>query len=63
MSFKCAICGKGPTAGKSISHSHKASLRTFRPNLQRQKMIVKGKVVRNYVCTSCIRSGKIQKAI
>ncbi|MBN1621946.1 MAG: 50S ribosomal protein L28 [Endomicrobiales bacterium] len=63
MSFKCVICGKGPVAGKSISHSHKASNRFFRPNLQRQKIRLNGKVKRAYVCTSCLRSGRVQKVV
>ncbi|MHB9154670.1 MAG: 50S ribosomal protein L28 [Endomicrobiales bacterium] len=63
MSFKCSVCGKGPLAGKSVSHSHKASNRTFRPNLQRQRIVVEGKNRRAYVCTRCIRSGRIKKAV
>lgn len=63
MAFKCIICGKQPTAGKSVSHSHKASRRWFRPNLQRVKISFQGKLCRAYVCTSCLRSGKVQKVI
>jgi large subunit ribosomal protein L28 len=63
MSFKCIICGKKPTAGKSVSHSHKASRRWFRPNLQKMKISFKGKVCHAYVCTSCLRLGKVQKVI
>ncbi len=63
MSYKCSICGKAPRAGKTISHSHKKSNRTFRPNLQRQRIVVDGKVVREYVCTNCLKSGKVKKAI
>jgi len=62
MSFKCAICGRGPAAGKTISHSHKASNRIFRPNLQRQRIVLNGAVSREYVCTNCLKSGRITKA-
>lgn len=60
MSFKCQIpgCGKGPKAGKSYSHSHKASNRIFRPNLQRQKVVIEGRTMTAYVCTDCIKSGR-----
>lgn len=34
MSKVCEICGKAPSAGRSISHSHRVSNRTFRPNIQ-----------------------------
>jgi len=58
MAFKCSICGKGPVAGKSYSHSHRATNRLFRPNLQRQKLLVDGKPTTAYICTGCIRSGR-----
>lgn len=62
MSFKCAICGKRPVTGKTISHSHRATNRIFRPNLQHIRIIAKGKTQRAYVCTQCIKSGKVKKA-
>ena len=62
MSFKCAICGKRPVTGKTISHSHRATNRIFRPNLQRIRIIVKGKTQRALVCTQCLKSGKVKKA-
>ena len=60
MSFKCQIigCGKGPKAGKSYSHSHRMTNRIFRPNLQRQKVVIGGKTMTAYVCTDCIKSGR-----
>ncbi|MFH1619432.1 MAG: 50S ribosomal protein L28 [bacterium] len=58
MSYTCKICGKGPVAGNSYSHSHKATKRVFRPNLQRQKVSLKGVTRSVYVCTNCIKSGR-----
>jgi len=58
MAFKCSICSKGPQTGFSYSHSHKASKRTFRPNLQKQKVLLGGVPQTAYVCTDCIKSGK-----
>ena len=58
MAFRCAVCGKGPVAGKSYSHSHKPSNRIFRPNLQRQKLVLNGQTKKVYACSRCIRSGK-----
>jgi len=57
MSYKCKVCGKGPVAGKSYSHSHKATKRLFKPNLQKQKVRFEGKTQSVYVCTQCIRTG------
>jgi large subunit ribosomal protein L28 len=63
MSYKCVVCGKGSASGNTISHSHKATKRLFRPNLQSLRIVVDGKKTRGYVCTSCIKSNKIQKSI
>ena len=46
MSKVCEICGKAPVAGRSISHSHRVSNRTFRPNIQKITVKVDGKVER-----------------
>jgi len=59
MAFKCIICGKKPHSGKTVSHSKKRSNRVFRPNLQKKHIILDGKKIYKYVCTSCLRSGKV----
>ena len=43
MSQVCEICGKHPVAGRSISHSHRVTNRTFRPNIQKVSVVVDGK--------------------
>ncbi|OGS46857.1 MAG: 50S ribosomal protein L28 [Elusimicrobia bacterium RIFOXYB2_FULL_62_6] len=58
MSFKCEICGKGPVSGSSYSHSNRATKRVFRPNLQKQKLVLNNVTRSVYICTSCIKSGK-----
>jgi len=62
MAYKCVICGKKSTSGNTISHSHKSSKRKFKPNLQKIKIVLDGKKVHTYVCTRCIKSGRIIKA-
>ncbi|MBI2916313.1 MAG: 50S ribosomal protein L28 [Elusimicrobia bacterium] len=62
MAFRCVVCEKRPSSGKTVSHAHKASNRWFRPNLQKIRVNWDGSVRRAYVCTQCIKSGKIQKA-
>jgi large subunit ribosomal protein L28 len=62
MAFRCDVCGKGPVAGKSISHSHKTTNRRFLPNVKRQKVVMGGQVQRIKVCTRCLRSNKVKKA-
>lgn len=63
MSYKCEICGKKPVTGNSYSHSHRPSKRTFRPNLQKQKVVLKSVVQSAYVCTKCIKSGKAHRPV
>jgi large subunit ribosomal protein L28 len=46
----------------SVSHSHRRTKRRWNPNVQRVRALVKGAPKRMYVCTSCIKAGKIVKA-
>ena len=61
MAKRCDICGKGPTTGNIVSHSHKKSRRRWLPNLQNVRVLSEGQVKHQKVCTSCIKSGKITK--
>ena len=61
MAKRCVICNKGTVHGKSISHAHNVTNRTWQPNLQRVRAVIDGTVRRVQVCTRCLRSGKIQK--
>jgi large subunit ribosomal protein L28 len=63
MSKVCAICGKKPGFGNSRSHSMVATRRRFNPNLQRVRMLLDGRATRAYVCTRCLKAGKVQKAL
>ncbi|MCJ7581874.1 MAG: 50S ribosomal protein L28 [Candidatus Aminicenantes bacterium] len=59
----CKICGKGPIFGNSVSHSHKASKKKWKPNLQRVKAKIGAEVKHIWACTRCIRSGKVIKSL
>jgi large subunit ribosomal protein L28 len=61
MSKVCAVCGKKPGFGNNRSHSMVATKRRFNPNLQRVRVLLKGKATRAYVCTRCLKGGKVQK--
>jgi len=72
----CAVCGKKPIVGRSISRRGMAkkaggvgkkitgiSRRRFLPNLQKVRArLSNGSVKRILVCTSCIQAGKVVKA-
>ncbi|MCL2766586.1 MAG: 50S ribosomal protein L28 [Peptococcaceae bacterium] len=63
MSRKCSVCGKGISTGIKLSHSHIRTKRIWVPNLQKVKAIVNGTPRKVLVCTRCLRSGKVQRAI
>ncbi|EHL10666.1 ribosomal protein L28 [Peptoanaerobacter stomatis] len=63
MAFVCEVCGKGTTTGNNVSHSNRHTRRKWKPNLQSVKVIVNGAPKRVRVCTRCLRSGKVQRAV
>ena len=62
MAKVCDVCGRGPQFGNRISHAHNVTKRRWNLNLQKVHALVEGAAKHIRVCTSCIRSGKVQKA-
>ena len=60
---RCEVCNKGVVSGTQFSHSHRQSKRTWAPNIKRVKALVNGTPKTVHVCTRCLRSGKVQRAI
>ena len=60
---KCEICSKEIAFGIKVSHSHRRSNRTWKPNVKRVKAIVDGSPRHIYACTRCLRSNKVTRAI
>ena len=76
MGRECSVSGKKTSFGNHKTERGKAkylggngrkttgiSRRQFRPNLQRIQVQEGGSVVTRRVCTQCIRSGRIVKAV
>jgi len=63
MSKKCAICGKGQVSGNNVSHSNRRTRRKWDANIQSVRVEENGTVTRQNVCTKCIRSGKVSRAM
>lgn len=61
MAANCEVCGKGPSFGHSISHSHRRTKRRWNPNIQRIRAKVNGGTKRLNVCTSCLKAGKVAR--
>lgn len=60
---KCDVCGKGVAFGIKVSHSHRRSNRTWKPNVRKVRAVVNGSVKSMQVCTRCLRSGKVERAV
>lgn len=60
---KCEFCDKGVSFGIQVSHSHRRSNRVWKPNVKRVKVILDGSPKHVYVCTRCLRSGKVTRAV
>lgn len=76
MGMKCAITGKKPVLGNHYARRGKAKYlggvgrkvtgktrRKFKPNLQRVKAVVDGKVKTIRVSVKAIRSGLVQRPV
>jgi large subunit ribosomal protein L28 len=64
MARICEICKKKTVFGHNISHAHNVTNRSWQPNLQRVRVrLAQGGTRRMRVCTRCLRSGKVQKAV
>ncbi len=63
MARVCAVCGKGVITGNNVSHALNHNKRTWKPNLRKVKVTENGTVKRVLVCSRCLRSGKVQRAV
>jgi large subunit ribosomal protein L28 len=76
MLKKCALCGKGTLRGNTVvrkgllkkkggtgSKIVRWTKRDFLPNLQKLRVVIKGKAQRAYICTRCIKKGTVVKAV
>ena len=76
MSRTCDVCGKKPSTGNKLVERGKPKYlggngrkttgitkRKFLPNLQRIRVETPEGARRRKVCTQCIRSNRIQKAV
>ena len=59
---KCDVCGKGVHFGNNVSHSHRRSNKMWKSNIKKVKVNDNGTPKKLYVCTSCLRSGLVERA-
>ncbi len=63
MARRCDICGKRAQVGYKISHSHRKTKKKWLPNIQTVRIKENDTIKRIHVCTSCLRSGKVNKIV
>jgi large subunit ribosomal protein L28 len=63
MSKRCVVCGKEAGPGHKVSHSNIKTNRRWEANLQHIRVVLDGKHTRAYVCTRCLRSGRVQRVV
>lgn len=55
---KCSVCGKGVVFGNTISHSHRKTNRSWKPNIRKVKVEENGSVKTVSICARCLRTMK-----
>ena len=63
MALQFELVEKKPTSGNNVSHANNKTRRVFNPNIQTVRAIVGGAHKRIRVCTRCLRSGLVKKAV
>lgn len=71
----CIVCGKGAMTGKNVvrkglakskggtgSKIVRATKRKFHANLQKMRLLIEGHPRTAYICTKCLKKGKLLKA-
>ncbi|MEG1743055.1 MAG: 50S ribosomal protein L28 [Clostridia bacterium] len=60
---KCVYCDKGVSFGHNVSHSNRKTNRTWKPNIRKVRVIDGGTHKTVSVCSRCLRSGKVTRAV
>lgn len=60
---KCEICGKSVAFGNNVSHSNRKTSRRWKPNIRKVKAVIGGANRSVNVCTRCLKSGKVTRAV
>ncbi|MDD4772193.1 MAG: 50S ribosomal protein L28 [Eubacteriales bacterium] len=60
---KCSLCNKSVSFGLKVSHSNRKTSRTWKPNIRKVKANVGGTNKTINVCTRCLRSNKVTRAV
>ena len=60
---KCFATGKKTVFGNTVSHSHRRSSKMWKSNVKSVRVKTEnGGTQKMYVCTSCLKSGRVERA-
>ncbi|MBT9133327.1 MAG: 50S ribosomal protein L28 [Firmicutes bacterium] len=64
---RCEVCNKTKSSGNKLNYKGtqltKRTKRTRFPNIQRVRVIAEGQPTRLNVCTTCLKSNKVTRAV
>ena len=60
---KCEVCSKDVLFGLKVSHSNRKSNRSWKPNIRKVKIVDNGTTKSIYICSRCLRSNKVTRAV
>ncbi len=60
---KCEVCSKDVLFGLRVSHSNRKTNRNWKPNIRKVKIVDKGTTKSIYICSRCLRSNKVTRAV
>ncbi len=63
MSRVCEVCGKGALVGMNVSHAHNRTKKRSLPNVHDIRIETESGPKKIKICTRCLRSGKVKKAV
>ena len=63
MARVCDCCGRGPATGNAVSHSKRHTRRRWLINLKSVRVDLGGETRKLSICTRCLRSGKVKRAV
>lgn len=63
MANRCAVCGKDFQTGNLVSHSNIKTHHRWKANIRPVRILVNGAAKKVRICTRCLRSNKVQRAV
>jgi large subunit ribosomal protein L28 len=63
LSNRCMVCGKDYQTGNLVSHSNIKTHRRWKANIRSINAVIDGTKRRVRICSRCLRSNKIQRAV